>query len=153
MNSQDRITLSQLVKQYGSDETTEKIRSLCHSEKIRNDVLKLLAIKKKNAINHKSDSDTKKEVKKHCYFLYSSYTDIFNKIYEEKMDVQVLFQLLDYLRDIEDGKMDQHESSYKVGMLLKHLYIDRKLDTEDIKTTHRENKNISWNEFKMLYKS
>jgi hypothetical protein len=61
------------------------------------------------------------------------------------------------LKNIEDGKLDQHTGAYEVGKLLKSLYIDDKLDkAEKInkKGEKMENvpapivNNISWKEFK-----
>jgi len=31
------------------------------------------------------------------------------------------------LREIEDGKLDQHEGSFKVGTILKRIYVDSAL--------------------------
>ena len=37
--------------------------------------------------------------------------------------MKILFQFIDVLNKIEDGKMDQHEGSYEVGLLLKKIYV------------------------------
>ena len=57
---------------------------------------------------------------------------------------------------IEDGKLDQHEASFKVGTILKQLYIDSALrksnhldeanGVEEVK--QKEGKNISWSQWK-----
>ena len=39
----------------------------------------------------------------------------------------ILFRSFDVLRDIEDGKIDQHEGAYEFGMLLKKIYVDSAL--------------------------
>ena len=45
-------------------------------------------------------------------------------------------QMIRILREIEDGKLDQHEGSFKVGKILKSIYVDsalkrsEKLDAE-----------------------
>ena len=65
-------------------------------------------------------------------------------------------QMLDVMKTIEDGAEDQHSGSYKVGELLKQLYIDRavkrgeKLDKQfdENKRKKKSHKNISWSEFK-----
>ena len=72
------------------------------------------------------------------------------KISEEQTDV---------LNKIEEGKMDQHEGSYEVGLLLKKIYVDsalRKADKLNAEhgTTESEYKgpqvDISWKQFKSL---
>ena len=52
-----------------------------------------------------------------CMFLYTYYTDIYNKIVKDEIDIQILFSFFDALKEIEDGKSDQHEASFKVGSL------------------------------------
>ena len=96
-------------------------------------------------------------------FLFNNYTDIFNKLYKDELDLGILNQFLTVLSQIEDGKIDQHEGSYKVGQLLKKIYIDSalkkadKLDAADKKKKGKNGKNdkkseepreISWKEYK-----
>ena len=67
-------------------------------------------------------------------------------------------QFLSVLKQIEDGKLGQHEASVQVGRILKKLYIDSalrkadKLDDKHSKSKGKKKKNmvknISWNEFK-----
>ena len=39
----------------------------------------------------------------------------------------MLNKFLNVLKQIEDGKIDQHEGSYMVGTILKEIYIDSAL--------------------------
>jgi hypothetical protein len=65
------------------------------------------------------------------------------------LDIHILFTFLDVLKEIEEGHLDQHEASYKIGMLLKQMYIDPKL--EEIKEpTYIKGQSISWQEFKKI---
>jgi hypothetical protein len=60
------------------------------------------------------------------------------------------------LKQIENGKLDQHEGSHKVGKLLKTLYLDSAVRKADKLNHERESgeearpepKNISWSEYK-----
>jgi len=89
---------------------------------------------------------------KECSFIHQYYTDIFNKIKKDEIDIIILFKFLDILSKIEEGEIDQHTGSYYVGKFLKELYIDSalkkgsKYDDE----TETNYKNISWKEFKAL---
>jgi hypothetical protein len=71
--------------------------------------------------------------------------------------------MIQILRDIEDGKLDQHEGSFEVGKILKSIYVDsalkraENLDAEqekkDKKSTKKTRpaipeKKLSWAEFK-----
>ena len=65
---------------------------------------------------------------------------------------------LDVLRQIEDGKVDQHEGSVLVGKILKELYVDSALkrcnainETIDTpETTYADAKTISWKQYKQM---
>jgi hypothetical protein len=81
--------------------------------------------------------------------------------------MQILYQFLDVLKQIEDGLVDQHEGSFMVGTLLKKIYVDSalkkadKLDKEhaaaDAANTSaivREDPvEISWKQFKHMKKA
>lgn len=47
------------------------------------------------------------------------------------MDLDILMKLINVLRNIEEGVMDQHEGSVTVGKILKEMYIDSALKQED----------------------
>lgn len=93
-----------------------------------------------------------------CTFLFTYYTDIYNKVRKDEIDLQILFQFLDVLKKIEDGDLDQHEGAYEVGMLLKKLYVDSALRKADKINSQYEEKeepvkqavNISWKQFKQI---
>ena len=93
-----------------------------------------------------------------CNFLFTYYTDIFNKIRKNEIDINILNKFLDVLRKIEDGELDQHEGSFMVGTLLKELYVDsalkkaEKLDEQSEKKEEpkRAEVNVSWNQFKKM---
>ena len=66
-----------------------------------------------------------------CSFLYTNYTDIYNKVKNDEIDLPLLNQFLNVLQRIENGEMDQHEGSYFVGKILKEIYIDSALKKAD----------------------
>ena len=97
-----------------------------------------------------------------CSFLFTYYTDIYNKIRKDEMDLKILYKFLDVLEEIEDGKLDQHTGSFKVGTLLKEIYVDSALRkaaklNKDIGIVEPEYKGpqveISWKDFKTITKS
>ena len=71
----------------------------------------------------------------------------------DQIDLKIMYQFLDVLESIEVGKRNQHEASYEIGMLLKRLYIDKKIDLKKEKTNEKNSKKtkkISYEEFKKL---
>ena len=106
---QKNLDLKNLLKDYEYENTTDKIRQLKHSSKIRNDISKMIELKKKYA--RLSNENKKNIIKKQCSFLFNNYTNIFNKIYKDNIDLNLFHKFLVILEGIENGKYDQHEAS------------------------------------------
>ena len=156
MNKTESIDLKNLVKEYKYESTTDKIRELKHSKLIREDITKLCELKKKYP--RLNSNNLRNMIEKQCHFLYSNYTNIFNKIYKGNIDLNLFHKFLLVLKQIEDGDCDQHQASVQVGKILKEIYIDSamregdKLDKKNKKkpVKTRKAKNVSWNEFKKM---
>jgi hypothetical protein len=97
--------------------------------------------------------------RKQCKFLYDNYTNIFNRLLKDELNLNILANFLSVLKRIEDGKIDQHEGSYEVGLLLKKLYIDSvlKQKEKDEKKNKRKKKKtkkkaakITWSRYKEM---
>jgi hypothetical protein len=161
MNQEERLNLKKLINEMDCVDNTENIRILKHSHKIRDDIIKLQKIK------HNPSFFEMKKIEPHnfaekcrneCYFLFMNYTDIFNKICKDELNLNIMFHLLDVLQSIEDGKVDQHEGSVVCGKLLKELYIDsaircgKNLEKDNIvePVVYAESKDISWKDYKKL---
>ena len=156
MNKTESIDLKNLVKEYKYESTTDKIRELKHSKIIREDITKMIELKKK--YNRLKGKNLRNMVEKNCSFLYKNYTNIFNKIYKDNIDLNLFNKFLLVLEKIEEGECDQHQASVEVGKVLKEIYIDsamregNKLDKKNKKkpVKSRKAKSISWNEFKKM---
>lgn len=149
MNSEDKLYLKKMIDANNVKDQTKNIQKLKHSSKIIKDIEIMSLLKNKHrAIK---DSPPYYEImKKSCNFLYTNYLDIFNKILYNKLNIDILYQFLEQLKQIEENKTNQHEASYKIGKLLKELYIDTVVSDNNSSTPQRNKKNISWNEFKTL---
>ena len=152
MNSEDRLNLKRLVSESECDDNTENIRKLKHSELIRRDS-KIIQIVKSL---HSTDGQLVEQCRTRCQFLYNNYTDIFNRLVKDELDITILNRLLDVLKRIEDGQVDQHEGSVAVGTILKEMYVDSALkhsnniaDTSE-PTVYSESKAISWKQYKVM---
>lgn len=159
MDDKQRLNLSKMLQEYQTEETTDKIRELKHSKQIKQDVGIMLELKKKySRMERNNNASFRSMVERKCSFLFNNYTNIFNKLYKDELDLNVLSQFVQILQRIEEGEIDQHEGSYMVGTLLKKLYIDSALKREEKmekgkkrkKTTFSKSKNISWNEYKKM---
>ena len=159
MDDNARLQLQKMIKANNVEDQTELIRKLKHSEILRKDIQKVIEIKNK----YNSDIESVHlECMNECNFLFTYYTDIYNKIRKDEIDVKILNQFLDILEKIEDGEIDQHEGSFEVGTLLKKLYVDsalrkaEKLDEENKTSSGPDSKKpiveISWKQFKNINK-
>lgn len=152
MNDTQRLQLQNMIKTNNVEDQTEFIRSLKHSDKIREEVEKMLLIKQQFQGN---DEKIHEECVKECLFLYTGYTEIYNKVRKDEIDVNILYRFLNVLKQIETGELDQHEGSFLVGTILKELYIDSALKKADkLNITNDNNaepkkaaKQISYKEF------
>ena len=66
----------------------------------------------------------------HCNFLFNKYTNIFNRLLKDEIDIRILLTFVKTLKQVEDGEVDQNEASVVVGKILKELYIDSALKRE-----------------------
>jgi hypothetical protein len=155
MDDKARLQLQKMIKANNVEDQTQLIRELKHSQILRNNINTLILLKAK----YRDDPDQLLlESMSECNFLFTYYTDIYNKVKKDEIDLSILNQFLDVLQKIENGEMDQHEGSFAVGTLLKQLYVDsalkkaEKLDKEHEKNQIIEEKvepvQISWKEFK-----
>jgi len=156
MNDSERLNLQKMIKANDAENNTHLIRNLKHSLKISEEVDKLLGIKRDYARLAKSNPDQFDQMcVNQCEFLFNFYTDIFNKVKKDEINLSILLRLLNVLHSIEEGAVDQHEGSFEVGKLLKQIYIDSALrkaeklneDTDTIEAK-KPVEQISWSDFK-----
>ena len=154
MDDNQRLQLQNMIQANNVEDQTGLIRSLKHSEILRNQVTQLVLLRSKYG------DDAEKiniEGMAECNFLFTYYTDIYNKVRKNEIDLQMLTKFLDVLKDIEDGNLNQHEGSFQVGSILKELYVDSALKkaeklNENNESTPEPKKaaiEISWKQFKM----
>lgn len=164
MDPTERIELSKLIKEYDADDNTSRIRELKHSQRIRADVGLIEQLKQTYSRIYKSNfSQFKTIAMKRANFLYDNYTNIFNRLIKNELNLNILWQFLEVLRRIEEGEMDQHEGSVLIGKLLKTMYIDSVIQqdskqvkreakqqkgTQSVSSSEQQYKKISWKTFK-----
>jgi len=156
MNENQRLQLQKMISANNVEDNTDLIRQLKHSHVLREDVNNLIMLKAKYA----DDPDSLHlEGMVLCNFLFTYYTDIFNKIRKDELDICILHKFIDVLKRIEDNELDQHEGSFLVGTLLKELYVDsaikkgEKLDEKynnERVEPKKANIQISWKQFKKM---
>lgn len=163
LTDNERLNLDKMVKASSAEDNTEKIRELKHSSLIESDVQELLNLKskyKRLSQSNPSQFDTMCESK--CSFLFSNYTQIYNKVKKDNINLNLLAHFIVTLRKVENSEINQHEASVMIGKVLKEMYVDSalkegaKLDNKNkksgksVKKPANTFKNISYNDFKAL---
>jgi len=158
LTPEESLDLKNLVNNSECENNTDHIRKVKHSFKLRDDIRKLELLKMEKATLYQSDPQTFRDLAAtHASFLFTNYSDIFNRILKDELNLDIMGGLLGVLNMIEDGKVDQHEGSVMVGKLLKELYVDsalkrsenldKKNETDVVEKKDAVNK-ISWEEWK-----
>ena len=163
-NDDQRLQLQNMIDTNKGDDNTEMIRTLKQSISIKKDVDNMIKLKKEYPTMYETDKSGFEELcMSKCSFLFFNYTDIYNKILKNEINTDTLYSFIGVLKQIEDGELNEHDGSIKVGEILKTLYIDsamrksKKLDEEnknqeskgdDNEKEERVTKIISWAEYK-----
>ena len=158
LNSNDRLQLNKMIKESDAEDKTELIRKTKHSQIIKEQVSLLQNLKKTHKNLYENNFTKFDELAvKECQFLFRYYTEIYNKVLKNEINLEILDKFLNVLKLIENGEIDQHEGSVKVGTYLKELYIDsalKKTEKNDKNSNGNEDSreieeiNISWSQFK-----
>jgi hypothetical protein len=159
MNDNQRLQLQNMIKTNNVEDQTQLIRDLKHSQILQNEINNMIMIKAKFRDNMEQ---VNLECMNECNFLFTYYTDIYNKIRKDEIDISILNKFINVLRQIENGELDQHSGSFLVGTLLKELYVDSALkkanklneehDNAEQSKPQKETIDISWSQFKSTFK-
>ena len=157
IDDETRLNFDKMLKESGASDNTSKIRQLKHSDKIREQVTLMMEIKKKYPKLKKETKDRMIESK--CTWLWRNYMNIYNKLKKDQLNLSILHNFLSTLKQIENGQLDQHEASVKIGKILKELYVDsamqqqkkrEKLEAKRKKKGGKPIKKLSWSDYKKL---
>jgi hypothetical protein len=168
MNPQEKIDLKKLIgKMEDYEDNTRGIREMKHSDDIRADILKMETLKKEKASLRKTDPLAFSQLcESECLFLFYKYTDIYNRLLKDEVDLTIMNKALTVLKRIEDSEIDQEEGSVIVGKLFHEIYVDSalrrsaNLDAADAAAKVKSQsalppkvptKTISWREYKKTH--
>lgn len=166
LSPNETLNLKQMINDNNVEDFTNNIREKCHSQLIKNDISQYLQLVNKYTRLQKTNCEQFKTIcRSQCNFLYNNYTDIFNRLINNTLNLDIFYNILNILHKIETSEVNQHEASYLVGKYLKELYIDSNLRMDKQrndkqnhnkkykKTLHKplqQEKTISYLEFKKM---
>jgi len=162
MNPQEKIDLKKLVNNMPDEyvDNTDGIRALKHSRLIHADIQKMEKLKTENAELRSTNPLKFRELcESECIFLFYKYTDIYNRLMRDEIDLAIMEKALNVLLKIEEGEIDQQEGSVIVGKLFHEIYVDSALRRSDnldksassSDTPKYEGATISWKEYKKTH--
>ena len=137
---------------------TERIREVKHSENILADIGKLCEVKKTHPHMRMMAEDKYNVLcQATAPFLFNNYTDIFNKVIKDELNMEMMVKFIFILKQIEEGVVDQYDASVKVGTILKDMYVDSAMRRGDnLDKEHAsdapvfvEPVKVSWKDYKL----
>lgn len=147
MNPKEKEILSKMLKDSDFKDNSNDIKRNKHSIKIQQDINTYLSLKKTYSRLQQTNSNLfKQKIINQCNFLYTNYNNIFDKLINNQLDINILNKFIYFLKQIEDGKMDQNTASYEIGKLLKTHYIDKEISNNN--DINNDINDISWKQFK-----
>tara|TARA_B110000027_G_C16015714_1_gene254026 strand:+ start:57 stop:566 length:510 start_codon:yes stop_codon:yes gene_type:complete len=163
LTSSEKLNLEKMIKASDAEDNTDKIRELKHSKLIENDIQQLLMLKSKyKRLSETNIDQFDKMCENKCSFIFTNYTQIYNKVKKDNINLNLLAHFLVILKKIENKEINQHEGSVMVGKVLKEIYVDsalregQKIDQKNKKNKSKEAKkpsgvvkNISYKEYKL----
>ena len=160
LSDEQKQNLNNMIQQNNVDDNTENIRIKKHSDLIRNDIKEFMSLKKKyERLSQTNPKQFDMITSKQCSFLFNNYTNIYNKLIKNTLNLEIMDKFLVTLKKIENNEIDQHEGSYIVGEYLKQIYIDSALKEDKQKNKHKKvqkkpdfinEKKLSYSEFKKI---
>ena len=138
---------------------TEDIRRLKHSGLLLDGMRDIEKLKRANVELRQNSPEQFIELCKNAApVMYNLYTDLFNKLVNDELNLVIMVKLIRILELIENGAVDQNEGSVMVGKILKELYVDSavrlgekldKVNGENITPVEKvQPKSISWSQWK-----
>lgn len=141
LDDTQKLDLKNLINANDTKDCTQEIRDRNQSKLIKNDIKQLMYTKDKyKRLSKTNPQEFSNICINQARFLYNNYTDIFNKIKNDQLDLNIFNKFLEILGKIESGDLDQHEGSYLVGDILKRLYIDSALKQQEQRDKNDNNK-------------
>ena len=165
MQQSQRLNLEQMIKETDAEDNTEKIKKIKDIKKIKENIKTFKKLNEKYKRMKTENKQIYSQIMiKNCNFLWTNYTNIFNRLIKDELDLDILSKFIYNLSLVEDGKQTQHEASVQIGQLLKELYVDsavrrqEKIDKRNEKVSKADEiikpkKNISWAEYKSKMKN
>jgi len=133
LSQEERLNLKKMLSQSKEFvDHTEDIRRVKHSGLLLDSMRDIEKLKRANRDLIESDPDRFMDMcRETAPVMYKLYTDLFNKLVKDELNLVIMVKLIRVLELIEQEQLDQTEGSVMVGKMLKELYVDSAIRTGD----------------------
>lgn len=114
------INLQNMVSEDAVRDNTDTIRELKHSQLIKAEVDRMFKIKIDNLDKSANDLNTLCALE--CPILFTYYTDIYNRIRKDEIDMGMLYTMIATMQKIENGEITTSEGAQQMADVIKQLY-------------------------------
>jgi hypothetical protein len=161
LSDQQTKDLNKIIQENNVEDNTHNIKINKHSDLIRNDIKHYLFLSKKyERLKQSNPNQFEMMCNKNCSFIFNNYTNIYNKLIKNCLNLEIMDKFLITLKQIENNEINQHEASYIIGEYLKKIYIDSALLEDKNKNKHTKKiqkkppecseKKINYKDFKKI---
>lgn len=156
-NKDEMTAINDLASQHKTTDYTEMIRITKHGEIVREDVMEMERLLNAEENKTLTASEMDELLKENCNFLYTYCPDIFRFLSKNTMNFKMMYLILDNFKEIEDGKLTQHQFASKCGKMLANEYLPKNIETEEPKDSSLTQstvnmKEMSWKNWKSTNK-
>jgi len=145
MNPEQRAKLNDYIDENSTVDLTDTIRESKRSVLVKRDVERMLLFKQIHGNQRLSNTEEfNRKCATECPFLVEEMSFLYEKLRDDKIEMSVFWTFLKTLESIESGELDQHDASYKIGELLKRMYIDTVISGGE---SNEPKNNISWSDY------
>ena len=152
----DKIKLKQDNEKMGGIDNTELIRNQKMGSTFEKEVAIMNKILNKYKNKNKYELVREKCINE-CPILFEHNTLLFNKIIKQEIDLDLLTEFINIMKEIENGICDYNSACVKISEILKCIYIDSalkksdKLDIENPPSPKRDVSHLSYTDWKNTY--
>lgn len=114
------LNLQNMVSADAVEDNTDVIRELKHSKLIKDEVDRMFQIKMANL--DKSANELNTLLAMECPILFTHYTDIYNRIRKDEIDMGMLYAMIATMQKIEDGEITKSEGAQQMADVIRQLY-------------------------------
>jgi hypothetical protein len=151
MDNKQKAQLQRMIEEYGVQDTTQDIRDAKQSSILLKELHEFERFRRTSRLSKYMFAEKARTI---LSYWHTNYKSIFDKIVMNEINMDILNTFVLTLKQVEDGNLNQHEASFKIGSILKQMYVDSKIDESRAKSSvatsgsQGTGNGITWKQYK-----